>query len=34
MGQQTTAKESFKVENAIGIIKQRSLLRGFLKRNK
>ena len=34
MGQQTTAKESVKVENAMGIIKQRSLLRDFLKQNK
>ena len=34
MGQQTTVKESFKVENAMGIIKQRSLLRDFLKQNK
>ena len=33
MGQQTTAKESFKVET-MSIIKKRSLLRGFLKRNK
>ena len=38
MGQQTTVKESFKVENAMGIIhrsKQRSLaLRDFLQQNK
>ena len=33
MGQQTTVKESFKVENAMGLIKQRSLLRDFLKQN-
>ena len=34
MGQQPTAKESVKVENAMGIIKQRSLLRDFLKQDK
>ena len=34
MGQQTTVKESFKVENAMGIIKQRSLRKDFLKQNK
>ena len=34
MGQQTTAKESFKVENAMGIIKQRSLRKDFLQENK
>ena len=33
MGQQTTAKESFKVET-MSIIKQRPLLRGLLKQNK
>ena len=34
MGQQTTVKESFKVENAMGIIKQRSLRKDFLQENK
>ncbi len=34
MGQQTTIKESFKVENAMGIIKQRSLRKDFLQENK
>ena len=34
MGQQTTVKESFKVENAMGIIKQRSLRKDFLQQNK
>ena len=34
MGQQTTAKESVKVENAMGIIKQRSLRKDFLQQNK
>ena len=38
MGQQTTVKESFKVENAMGIthrLKQRSIaLRDFLQQNK
>ena len=35
MGQQTTAKVSFKVENAVGIIKQRSLkVSDFLQQNK
>ena len=34
MGQQTTAKESFKVENAMGIIKQRSMRKDFLQENK
>ena len=34
MGQQTTVKESFKVENAMGIIKQRSLQKDFLQENK
>jgi len=30
----TTVKESFKVENAMGIIKQRSLRKDFLQENK
>ena len=34
MGQQTTGKESFKVESAMGIIKQRSLPKDFLQENK
>ena len=34
MGQQTTAKESVKVENTMGIIKQRSLRKDFLQENK
>ena len=34
MGQQTTVKESFKVENALVIIKQRSLRKDFLQQNK
>ena len=34
MGQQTTVKESFKVENAMDIIKQRSLRKDFLQENK
>ena len=34
MGQQPTVKESFKVENAMGIIKQRSLRKDFLQENK
>ena len=34
MGQQTTVKESFQVENAMGIIKQRSLRKDFLQENK
>ena len=34
MGQQTTVKESFKVENAMGIIKQQSLRKDFLQENK
>ncbi len=34
MGQQTTVKESLKVENALVIIKQRSLRKDFLQENK
>ena len=34
MGQQITAKVSFEVENAMGIIKQRSLRKDFLQENK